>query len=365
MEKILVFYNKLCYNACMKRLLFILIGILAVQPVLFAAASREASGQRGNYLAESGRVIPPGDIHVDSYISRNHFNYPIPQTGAMNIITASGVRNNTAYLLMGLMGKKDDFSSLPLMNICFVIDISGSMASHNKLDWVKESFHVFIERVRPQDLVSVVIFDDKVEVLIKPTQVRNLQDRNEFKRLVDSLSPRGSTNIYGGMEMGYAQVEASFRQNYTNRVILLTDGMDNVSRRSRREFLDLSIGYKGKGINISTISLGAEADINLMVDVALEGGGSSRFITDRTIMEQTFGSELDRLIVTAAKNLTMELVLSDGVSLQQTWGYSNRISRNTVYYSMGTLHNGDYETIMAEVMLDRSFNPGETLVQRS
>jgi hypothetical protein len=341
----------------MKRSIFAFLGIFLIHAVLFAGGSSQASSssERGDYLAGLGRVIPPEEIYVDSYIAQSDYSYPFPETGALNVITASGSRDNTAYLLMGLRGKKEDFSALPPMNISFVIDISGSMSSQNKLEWVKESFRIFIEQVRPQDFVSVVIFDNIAELLIRPANISNRQDRDQFRRQVDALRPRGGTNIYVGMEMGYNQVMVNFRQDYTNRVILLTDGMDNISGRSRKEFLDTCGRYKEQGINISTIALGEEADISLMVDMAIAGGGSSRFISDRTVMEQTFGSELDRLVVAAAKNLRMELVLSDGVTLRETWGYSHWINGSTVHYSLDTLHNGDYETIVAEAVLERQF----------
>jgi len=235
------------------------------------------------------------------------------------------------------------------------------MSGQDKLEWVKESFNIFIGQVRPQDFVSVVIFDDRVELLINPTQIRSQQDRDQFRRQVNALRPRGGTNIFIGMEMGYQQVEANFRSDYTNRVILLTDGMDNSSRKSKKEFLDTCLRYKEQGINISTIALGEQADISLMVDMAIAGGGSSRFISDRTVMEQTFGSELDRLVVAAAKNLRMELVLSDGVALRDTWGYSYWTSGNTIHYTLDTLHNGDYETIAVEAVFERPFNAGAVI----
>jgi hypothetical protein len=346
----------------MKKIIFILLGVILIQAVGFSSGSQAASSsERGSYLAGLGRVIPPEEIYVDQYIAQSDYNYPIPNSGALNVIPAAGFKDNTAYLLVGLRGKKDDFSALPPMNISFVIDISGSMASQDKLEWVKESFRIFIERVRPQDFVSVVIFDNLVELLIAPTQIRSQQDRDRFKRQVDSLRPRGSTNIYGGMEMGYRQVQANYRSDYTNRVILLSDGEDNASRKTKKDFLDTCTVYKEQGINISTIALGAQADISLMVDMAIAGGGSSRFISDRTVMEQTFGSELDRLVVTAARNLNMELVLSDGVTLRETWGYSYWTSGSTIHYVLDTLHNGDYETIVAEAVLDRPMATGTVL----
>jgi hypothetical protein len=338
----------------MKKIVFILFCAIFIQAVVFSGGGQaSSSAERGSYLAGLGRVIPPEEINVDHYIAPSDYNYPIPNPGALNVIPAAGFKDNMAYLLIGLRGKKDDFSALPPMNISFGIDISGSMSSQDKLDWVKESFHIFIEKVRPQDFVSVVIFDNLVEILIAPTQIRSQQDRDRFKRQVDNLRPRGGTNIYGGMEMGYQQVQASYRANYTNRVILLSDGEDNASGKTKKDFLDACTRYKEQGINISTIALGASADISLMVDMAVAGGGSSRFISDRTVMEQTFGSELDRLVVTAARNLSMELVLSDGVALRETWGYSYWTSGKTIHYTLDTLHNGDYETIVAEAVLDR------------
>ena len=342
----------------MKRSIFFFLGVLFLQAVLFAGGSSQASSssERGSYLAGLGRIIPPEEIYIDSYIAQSDYSYPFPNTGALNVIPASGSIDNTAYLFVGLRGKKENFSTLPPMNISFVIDISGSMSSQDKLEWVKESFHIFIGQVRPQDFVSVVIFDDRTELLIRPAHITNQRERDQFKRQVDALRPRGSTNIYIGMEMGYNQVEANFRPDYTNRVILLTDGEDNRSGKSRKEFLDVCGRYKERGINISTIALGEQADISLMVDMAIAGGGSSRFISNRTVMEQTFGSELDRLVVAAAKNLRMELVLSDGVALRETWGYSHWVSGDTVHYLLDTLHNGDYETIVAEAVLERPFS---------
>ena len=347
----------------MKKIIIVLSFCILLQPLLFATGGSDAvsSSERGSYLARLGRLIPPNEIYVEAYIAQSDYNYPLPAAGALSVIPAAGYRDDTAYLMVGLMGRKEDFAALPPMNICFVIDISGSMSAQNKLDWVKESFHIFIEQVRPEDFVSVVIFDNQIELLIAPGQIKSREDRDQFRKQVDALGPRGNTNIYGGMEMGYQQVEANYRPEYTNRVILLTDGMDNASGKTKKEFLDFCTFYRDRNINISTIALGEQADINLMVDMAIAGGGSSRFISDRTVMEQTFGSELDRLVVTAVKNLSMELVLSDGVTLKETWGYSYWTNANTVHYSLDTLHNGDYETIMAEAVLTRPMVPGTVL----
>jgi len=317
-----------------------------------AGASESAASNRGRYLTGLGYIYQPEEIQIDALVSKEDYNYPLPQNSPINVTTDFDIRNNTGYIQIGLKGKKESFEDIEPMNICFVIDISGSMADRDKLSWVKNSFYVFINKVRPIDIVSVVIFDDKTEVLIPPSSIKNENERNQFKRLVDTLKPRGSTDILKGMSLGYVQVEQNYRSNYTNRVLLLTDGMHNGSG-TKDDIIDIVKRYNSHGINISTIALGAQADINLMVDMATNGGGSSRFISDYDEMVETFGSELDRLVVPAARMLSMELVLSDGVKFKETWGYKNWVSGNNIHYSLDTIHNGDYETILAIVNFDK------------
>jgi hypothetical protein len=94
-----------------------------------------------------------------------------------------------------------------------------------------------------------------------------------------------------------------------------------------------------------------------MVDVAVQGGGSSRFVSDHDEMVKIFETELDRMLVPAARDLKMRLVLADGVEMKNTWGYRNNIDENTIHYSLPTLHNGDYETMFTELSLKQ--NHGE------
>ncbi len=218
------------------------------------------------------------------------------------------------------------------------------------MTWVKDSFDIFIDNIRAKDYVSLVIFDDRSEVLYRPTQIKNYQDKEKFRSTVRGVNPRGSTNIYDGLALGYRQVEANYNEEYINRVILLTDGIHNAGEFRRDDIKDLAARYNQRGITVSAIALGASADIPLMVDLAVLGGGSSRFISDHEKMVETFGSEIDRLLVPAARMVRMRIELPEGVKLKETWGYQHRVSGNTIYYSLDSIHNGDYETLVAEVV---------------
>jgi hypothetical protein len=341
---------------------FIFVVIILLFPVMaHSAGSREgAASNRGRYLSGFGHIIQPDEIKIDNLIAQIDYNYPLPQTGAFNVITETDIRNEDIFIQIGIKGKKDTFEDLPPMNISFVIDISGSMAQQDKLSWVKSSFYIFINQIRPQDIISVVIFDNNAEVLIEPTRILNDRDRDRFKRRVDSLRPRGGTDIFKGMTLGYQQVEKNFRSDYTNRVLLLTDGMHN-GTGTKDDILSRVSRYNDRGITISTVSLGAAADIDLMVDMAIRGGGSSRFISDHDKMEQTFGSELDRLIVPAARMLRIQLELADGINLKETWGYDYWVDGNVINYRLDSIHNGDYETIMV-IATSRDSITRETVV---
>ena len=119
----------------------------------------------------------------------------------------------------------------------------------------------------------------------------------------------------------------------------------------RADILEVAGAYRDLDIYLSTIGVGVGFDVDLMVNLARAGGGSSRFISDREEMEKIFGSEFDRMAVPAAHNLEMTLELAPDVELLETWGYRHEVAGNTVRYSLPTLHNGDYETILVRYRL--------------
>ncbi|MHC6202516.1 vWA domain-containing protein [Breznakiellaceae bacterium SP9] len=334
--------------------LFVVIGLF-FPPAMVAAGGQQqagASANRGNYLSGMGYIVQPKEIFIDSYIAQVDYDYPLPDRDPINIITAADIKGDTAYLQIGLKARKIAFDALPPLNIAFVIDKSGSMTESDKMDWVKDSFRVFADQVRPQDFISLVVFDTVAEVLIPSARIRNYQDKQAFIQTVNTIRAVGGTNVYDGMQLGYRQVAANFSREYINRVICLTDGEHNSGGMGNADIINLAEKYNKQDINISTIALGASADIPLMVDVATKGGGSSRFISDHDMMVKTFGSELDRLLVPAARMLKMDLALSEGVRLKETWGYENSVSGSTIHYTLDTIHNGDYETIVAEVAVN-------------
>jgi len=319
---------------------------------VFGIGQAEGSGSnRGTFLSRGGYIIPADQVKIDQYIAQYDYDYPLPAQGDLTVTTAAGIKGDNAYAHMGLKGRKLPFAEVPPLNISFCIDRSGSMT--NMMLWVKDSFYIFIDQVRDGDIISLVDQNHQAQTLIPPTVMRNQADRTRFKREVDRIIADGMTDIYAGMLQSYKEVEKNYNPGYVNRVVIITDGMHNFGDMINKDILNLASQYREKGINVSVVLLGIRAATGLMTDIAIEGGGSSRFISDHDEMVKIFQTELDRMLVPAARELKMRLVLSGGVSLKNTWGYKNYQENNTVHYYVSTLHNGDYETIFAEL----SFSP--------
>ena len=253
------------------RTLVVAILCVVASAVAFGGAAAEgASPNRGAYLSRSGYIIHPDEVKIEQYIAQRDYDYPLPDFDDLNVITATGINTENAYILVGLKGKKVPFSDLPPLNITFCIDRSGSMSP--VMPWVKSCFYIFIDRVRTGDIVSLVDMNTNAQTLIPPTQIESDADRTTFKRQVDRITANGGTDVYAGIQQSYKEVEKNYQFGYVNRVVILTDGMHNFGEMINKDILDLASEYRKKGINISSVLLGIEADTGLMVDVAVSVG---------------------------------------------------------------------------------------------
>ena len=334
----------------MKKLLTVL-GLAVVAAGLWAGGAAEgSSAARGVYLAGRGVIVPPQEIVESSFIGSVDYAYPEP-VGVYGVSAHAATRQISSagqelLVVVGVQSRHDDFSELPPLNLAFVIDRSGSMASQDKLSWVKESFDVFIDSVRSEDFVSLVVFDSAAQVVFPSTQVAG--KREKFREIVHSLTTGGGTNLRAGMELGYEQVMANYRKEYTNRVLFLTDG-----RGDAAELEQMAAGYREAGITLSTIGLGQDFDMELMRSLASHGGGSSRFISGREEMKDAFGHGLGRMAVRVAEDLEVSIDLAAGVSLVESWGYDVSAAAGRVVCRYPGLHLGDYETAILRLHVDR------------
>jgi Ca-activated chloride channel family protein len=130
-------------------------------------------------------------------------------------------------------------------------------------------------------------------------------------------------------------------------------------KREKALIYQMAESYRNMGISISTLGVGVGFDVELMRTLAEEGGGSSRFISDREEMKKTFDTEFERMAVVVARDLEMELEFMNGVEILETWGYQHRISGNKIFYRLPGLHLGDYETMLVSYRLAPQSTAGD------
>ncbi len=261
--------------------------------------------------------------------------------------------NTQAYLELKFLGGEKEViekkNRLPL-NICLVIDRSGSMSSEGKLEYVKEAAKYLIDNLNANDYISVVAYDTEVQLIQKPTKVENKQ---ELKSKIDEIYPGDMTNLYDGLKKGYEMAKKKAKKNYVNRVILLSDGLANEGITEPEKITGLASEYQyKKGIVTTCMGVGDDYDEHLLTMISSTGTGYYHYIGQPTQIPAIFAQEMTGMINLVAKDTEIELRLADGVSLANVEGYSHRDMGDNVYkIPVGDIRSKEELTVLVTLNL--------------
>lgn len=241
----------------------------------------------------------------------------------------------------------DDRTRRP-MNIAVVVDRSGSMGHEQKMDHAKSALRTIINQLSSDDIFSLVIYDNAVDVLRPAGRVNNKQHLNG---LVDEIYPRGSTNLGGGMTEGFWQVARHADDEYVNRVILLSDGLANQGITDKRELEQIAYEYRGRGISLTSMGVGLEYNEDLMMALAESGGGNYYFIESGYGLAGVLQKEFNSLCVTLVQDATVELKLGKGVRVEDVVGCKYTTTRDRVTIDLGSLISNDQRDITVRLFI--------------
>jgi len=195
------------------------------------------------------------------------------------------------------------------LNLAVVLDRSGSMHGA-KMARAREAASYCVEQLLAADRLSVVIFDDAVEVLIPSGPV---EDKAGLKRLIAGVGARGSTALHEAWVRGGMQVSEHLDAGAVNRVLLITDGLANVGLTNTDEIVSQAKGLFERGVGTSTIGIGEDFNEDLLIPMARAGGGNAWHVAEAADMRRIFAVELEGLLAQFAHDATLGLVPSDGV----------------------------------------------------
>ena len=238
------------------------------------------------------------------------------------------------------------------LNISIVLDRSGSM-NGIKMGYAKKAAKEIISRLLPEDFVSLVIYDNTVDSLQPPVQVVN---KEKIYAQVDRIFPRGSTNLWGGTEMGYAFVQRNYKPGYINRVLLISDGLANTGLTDSLIIHEKVDGFKESGITLSTFGVGLDYNETLMTDMAETGEGNYYFIDAPQKMNVIFSRELEGLMNIAGREAEIRIRMPQGVRLESGYPLEYSVKENEVTIKLRDIYLHDTKAALLRFRLDRNSN---------
>jgi len=242
------------------------------------------------------------------------------------------------------------------LNLCLVLDRSGSMAGA-KLENVKAAAVLLAERLWPEDILSVVAYDDVVSTLAEPG---TSAEQGELRTRLRALEPGGTTNLSGGWLQGRAHVASRARAARLNRIILLTDGLANVGITDPEQLLGLWMGALEDGITTTTVGVGQDYDEALLRHLADAGGGSTYYIERPDQAPTVLAAELEGLLSLSAQNVTVSLRPARAARLSLIHhSYPSHDLQDGVRLSMGDLYARDPRLLLAEFAVSHRAPAGE------
>ena len=309
-----------------------------------------------NYNAPPPVFKIPEEIAVEEFVNYHKHRLPLPKAGqAVAMDTRWGnseisPSQREAVLQIGFTtAEVNERTDLRPLNLVLVIDKSGSMAEHDKMSRVKDSLRTMLNKLRSDDVISIVAFDTQAQVLYP---ARTIGDGIDLRRAIDCLEPDGWTNLHGGLMLGYAEARKHFRADATNRVILLTDGIANRGVVEPARIAAESARYNEKGIDLSTIGVGLELNNDLLRTLARSGRGLYHFISDYKDIDKVFVNEVQSLISSVAKTVQVKIEYGPGLQVEKIYGYSPRFAKGTASVTLDDMNNGLTQVVMAKFRTD-------------
>ena len=292
-------------------------------------------------------------------------------------------------MLIELMGeKKEKVNKMQKkLNLSLVIDISGSMAlgidgsnqylnffgnrsindieikhSTSKLDLVKKAAINAIHNLNEGDYISVVAFDDVVELVCESVEISK-NNINDIISKINSLNPRNCTNLQGGWLEGCTQVAKNFNDNYLNRVILLTDGQINSGERNTDVIVSDVLNVYNKSISTSCFGVGTDFNETLLNSMSDSGGGNFYYIEKEDDISNMFTEEFDGISNVCAFNTKLSFELNECFEIVECL---NNYKQNNKFYLLPNITKNKLSILMRiktkKIIQNKKYNLGNIII---
>lgn len=279
--------------------------------------------------------------------------FAVAEQVKLNVGTDYGKRvasdkKQTVWVRVGLTGfKMESEKKRAAVNVAIVLDRSGSMQG-DKIKKAKEAAINAVDRLAPNDIVSVITYDSNVQVLVPATKAT---DKAAIKAKIASISVSGNTALFAGVSKGAAEVRKFLDKEKVNRIILLSDGLANVGPSSPGELGSLGASLMKDQIAVSTLGLGLGYNEDLMMKLALKSGGNHVFIENASELADIFNKEFDDVMSVVAQDVRIKIEVPEGIRPVRVLGNDADINGQTVETKLAQIYSEQDRFVLLELEL--------------
>lgn len=302
--------------------------------------------------------LPPRDaVRIEEFI--NYFDYDYAQptdnepVAIHTELTTCPWNEENQLLHIGIQAVKLNTDDLPPSNLVFLIDVSGSMSSEERLPLLVEGMKLLVYKLRAKDKVSIVTYAGNAGLVLPPTQGNN---KDIIIAALDNLTASGSTAGGAGIALAYKIAKENFISGGNNRVLLATDGDFNVGISSEGDLEDLITKERKSGIFLTCLGFGTDnykdAKMELLAD---KGNGNYSYIDNIKEAEKTLVNEFGGTLFTVAKDVKSQIEFNPAkVQGYRLIGYENRMLNTEDFKNdkkdAGDMGSGHTVTIIYEII---------------
>jgi Ca-activated chloride channel homolog len=298
-------------------------------------------------------------VRVEEMINYFSYDYPLPKDKTRPFSVTTEIvptpwNKDTVLLRVGLKGYDITAEKLPPANLVFLVDVSGSMMTPDKLPLLKSGLKLLVQNLRAQDRVSLVVYAGNTGVVLEPTPG---DQKGKILAALEGLTAGGSTNGGAGIKLAYAMAEQGFIQHGINRVLLATDGDFNVGTVSFEALKNLVEVKRRTGVSLTTLGFGTgNYNDRLMEQLADAGNGNYAYIDTLNEANKVLVTEMSSTLQTIAKDVKIQIEFNPAVVAEyRLIGYENRALKredfNNDKIDAGDIGAGHTVTALYEISL--------------
>ena len=281
-----------------------------------------------HFLTQTGRLPPADAVRIEEIINYFDYGYAKPTDGkpfAVHTETVdSPFRSGAKLIRIGIQAKEVSQAALPPANLVFLVDVSGSMYSRDKLPMVKYTLCTLAHQTRAQDRITLVTYADGNKVVLPPTPGNQ---RQKILAALDSLKAGGSTAGENAIQQAYQAAQHAYIRNGINRILLATDGDFNVGITDFNTLRSMVAEKRKSGISLTTLGFGSgNYNERLMEQLADAGDGNYSYIDSPEEAQKVLHRQLSSTLAIVAQDVKIQVEFNPAaVKEYRLIGYENRM----------------------------------------